>query len=99
MRLRLKAGFFVAAASGCLLLAGAGGPAAAQDQSSGQTINFEAPPPPPKKLVAKTVTTPLYRVVDGNHVDPNTSKAGRPGEPWTASAVTGPSSRGWSDLR
>ena len=69
---RIGLGSLMLAVSGCLLLAG--GPAAAQDQSSGQTINFEAPPPPPKKLVAKTVTTPLYRVVDGNHVDPNTYK-------------------------
>jgi len=72
MQLRLKTGILVAAASGCLLPVGAGGTAAAQDQ--GRTINFEAPPPPPKKLVAKTVTTAIYRVVDGNHVDPNTFK-------------------------
>jgi len=71
---RIGLGSLMLAVSGCLLLAGASGPAAAQDQSSGQTINFEAPPPPPKKLVAKTVTTALYRVVDGNHVDPNTFK-------------------------
>lgn len=71
---RMSLGSVMLAVSGCLLLAGAGGLAAAQDQSSGRTLNFEAPPPPPKKQVAKTVTTPLYRVVDGNHVDPNTFK-------------------------
>jgi len=73
MQLRPKTGIMVAAASGCLLLAGAAGLAEAQDQS-GRTINFEAPPPPSKKVVAKTVTTPIYRVVDGNHVDANTFK-------------------------
>lgn len=74
MQVRLKTAIIMGAASGCLLLAGVGGMAAAQDQSSGQTINFQAPPPPPKKVVAKTVTTPLYRVVKGNQVDPNTYK-------------------------
>ena len=73
MRLRLKTGITGIAVCGCLLLAGAGGTAGAQDQS-GRTLNFEAPPPAAKKQVAKTVTTPLYRVVDGNHVDPNTFK-------------------------
>lgn len=65
----------VFAVSGWLLGAGMAGAAAAQQQSSsGQTINFEAPPPRPKKLVARTVATPLYRVVKGNQVDPNTYK-------------------------
>jgi hypothetical protein len=57
---------------GCLVAATALGTALAQDQ--GRTINFEAPPPPAKKLEAKTVTTSLYRVVNGNHVDANTFK-------------------------
>ncbi len=65
---------FTLAVAGCLLLTSASGPAGAQEQSSGQTINFEAPPPPAKKQVAKTVTTPIYRVVDGNQVDPKTYK-------------------------
>lgn len=74
MQLMLKVETIAAAVLGCLSLVGGGGTAAAQDQSAGKTINFEAPPPPPKKLVAKTVTTPIYRVVDGNQVDPNTYK-------------------------
>ena len=72
MQLRLKSVILVTAVAGGLALAGAVEMALAQDQ--GRTLNFEAPPPPAKKLVAKTVTTPIYRVVDGNHVDPNTFK-------------------------
>jgi cbb3-type cytochrome c oxidase subunit III len=74
MRLRLTTVIILGAASGGLLLAGGAATAVAQDQSAGRTINFEAPPPAAKKLVAKTVTTPIYRVVDGNQVDPNTYK-------------------------
>jgi mono/diheme cytochrome c family protein len=69
---RVRPVIFTVAVPACLLLAGAGAPARAQNQ--GMTINFEVPPPPPKKLVAKTVTTAIYRVVAGNHVDPNTFK-------------------------
>jgi hypothetical protein len=68
----VRVGTFMLAVSGCLLAAGAGTMAGAQNQ--GMTINFQAPPPPPKKLVPKTVTTSIYRVVDGNHVDPHTYK-------------------------
>lgn len=39
----------------------------------GETINFGAPSgPPPPPPVRKTVTTPLYSVVDGDKVDPKT---------------------------